>query len=53
MSIKSIFYDFSGLIPWDDDLDICILEENEERLINSIRKVLGKKYFVDLKKKSP
>merc|ERR1712156_732971 len=22
-----------GLIPWDDDLDLCILEENEEKLI--------------------
>ena len=31
-----------GLIPWDDDLDICILEENEDKLVTTVRKAFGK-----------
>ena len=31
-----------GLIPWDDDLDICVLEENENKLVTTVQKVLGK-----------
>ena len=33
---------FSGLIPWDDDLDLCILESYENQLIGTVQKVLGK-----------
>merc|ERR1712126_223948 len=29
-----------GVIPWDDDLDICVLEENENKLVTTVRKVL-------------
>ena len=32
----------TGLIPWDDDLDLCILEDDEDRLLSCVRKVLGK-----------
>ena len=33
---------FVGLIPWDDDLDLCVLEEHEDNLNGFIRKILGK-----------
>ena len=35
------FDSLTGLIPWDDDLDICVLEEKEDYLTGRIRKVLG------------
>jgi len=28
------------MIPWDDDLDICVLKENEDKFVTTIRKVL-------------
>lgn len=39
-----------GFIPWDDDIDICILKEDYNRLLNIIEKEIDSKYFVQSKK---
>ena len=41
--MKNMFlFKILGLVPWDDDLDICVLEENEDKLVTTVRKVFGK-----------
>ena len=35
-----------GLIPWDDDLDICILEQNEDFFVEIIAPVLKDRYSI-------
>ena len=37
-----------GLIPWDDDLDLCILQENEEKLIKEIAPILKKVHKIEI-----
>merc|ERR1719219_1837450 len=37
-----------GLIPWDDDLDLCILEENEEKLIQDIAPILKNVHKIEV-----
>ena len=37
-----------GLIPWDDDLDLCILQENEEKLIEEIAPILKKVHKIEI-----
>lgn len=35
-----------GLIPWDDDLDICILEQNEDFFVEIIAPLLKYRYSI-------
>ena len=35
-----------GLIPWDDDLDIGVLEEDEAKLLGPVSEDLSKSYFM-------
>ena len=37
-----------GLIPWDDDLDICVLEKYEDILVGDIRKVLETEHEIKM-----
>ena len=37
-----------GLIPWDDDLDLCILQENEEKLIEEIAPILKNVHKIEI-----
>lgn len=39
-----------GFIPWDDDLDIDILEDDYLRLLPILQKELGEKYFIQNRK---
>ena len=35
-----------GLIPWDDDLDLCILEQNESLFIDIVAPILRDRYCI-------
>ena len=35
-----------GLIPWDDDLDIGVLEEDEDKLLGPVSEDLSEKYKI-------
>ena len=39
-----------GFIPWDDDLDVDILEDDYKRLLPILEKELGDKYFIQNRK---
>ena len=42
-----------GYIPWDDDIDICLLREDYNKLVSSFPKALNDKYvFVSLERDS-
>lgn len=34
-----------GFIPWDDDIDVCVLRKDRKKLIKAINKDLGESYF--------
>ncbi len=36
----------NGFIPWDDDVDVCMLREEYERFLEVGKKELGEKYFI-------
>lgn len=36
----------NGFIPWDDDVDVCMLREEYERFLKVSEKVLDRKYFI-------
>ena len=42
-----------GYIPWDDDLDICVMKEDYELAMELLRKNLPNKYIVHDKKTDP
>ncbi len=42
-----------NFIPWDDDLDICIMKEDYERAMRLILENLPKKYALESKKTDP
>lgn len=35
-----------GMIPWDDDIDLCLLREDYDRFLELVEKELGDKYYV-------
>lgn len=35
-----------GFIPWDDDVDVCLLRKDYDRLLKILEKDLDKKYFL-------
>lgn len=35
-----------GFIPWDDDIDVCVLRKDYEKVLNCIRKDLSDKYDI-------
>ena len=39
-----------GFIPWDDDVDVCMLEEDYQKFLLIVKKEINKKYFVQNKK---
>ena len=39
-----------GFIPWDDDIDVCVLEEDYNKLLKIIEEEIDNKYFIQSKK---
>lgn len=39
-----------GFIPWDDDIDVCMLEEDYNMLLKIIEKEINFKYFIQSQK---
>ena len=35
-----------GMIPWDDDIDICLMRREYERLLSLVEEELGDRYYV-------
>lgn len=42
-----------GMIPWDDDLDICVMKDDYEQAIELLRKYLSDRFVVHDKKTDP
>lgn len=38
-----------GFIPWDDDLDVCMLSEDYKKFLNIAKKELNNRFFLDNK----
>ena len=36
---------YKGFIPWDDDIDVCVLREDWDKFINALDKDLKDKYY--------
>ncbi len=36
---------YKGFIPWDDDIDICVLRKDWNRFIEALKKDLNKKFY--------
>lgn len=35
-----------GMIPWDDDIDLCLMREDFEKLLAAVESEMGGKYYV-------
>ena len=42
-----------GIIPWDDDVDVCLLRQDYERFIRAAPHELGDRYFLQTTKSDP
>ena len=36
---------YKGFIPWDDDIDVCVLREDWNKFIEALDKDLGKDFY--------